>query len=67
MVCWAGGGVCVPELRLQEDTTGVVEAAGVGDGGFVVAAQGVFEGVALLGEGEGGIRQEKCSSGAREE
>ncbi len=52
MVCWARSGVAIPELRLQEETAGVVEAAGVGDGAFVVATQGILEGAALFREGE---------------
>lgn len=56
VVRWAGGGVAVPELRLQQETAGVVEAAGVGHRAFVVAAQGVFEGAALLREGESRAR-----------
>ena len=53
------GGVAVPELRLQQETAGVVEAAGVGDGALVVATQWVLEGAALLGEGESRAREEE--------
>ena len=67
MICWTGSGVRVPELRLQQDTAGRVEAAGVGDGAFVVAAQGVLEGGALLREGESWAREEKRPNGRREE
>ncbi len=52
VVCWACSGVTIPELRLQEETAGVVEAAGVGDGTFVVATQGILKGAALFREGE---------------
>lgn len=41
-------GIAIPELCLQQKTARVVEAAGVGDGAFVVATQGVLEGAALL-------------------
>ncbi len=67
VVCWTGGGVRVPKLRLQQDTAGGVEAAGVGDGAFVVAAQGVLEGGALLREGESWAREEKRPNGRGEE
>ena len=63
MICWSGGGITVPELRLQQEPAGVVEAAGVGDGAPVVAAQGVLEGAALLGEGESWARQEERPNG----
>lgn len=52
MVYWTCSGVAIPELRLQQETTGVVETAGVGDGASVVATQGVLEGATLLREGE---------------
>ena len=48
VICWTCSGVAVPELRLEQKTARVVEAAGVGDGAFVVATQGVLEGAALL-------------------
>lgn len=67
VVCWTRSRVGVPELRLQQKTAGVVEAAGVGDGAFVVATQGVLEGAALLREGESWARQEKGPEGGREE
>ena len=67
MVCWTSGGVGVPELRLQQVTAGVIEAAGVGDSAFIVATQGVLEGAALLRESESWARQEKRPNGRREE
>ena len=59
VVGWARGWVGVPELRLQQKTAGVVEAAGIGDSGRVVATQRVPKGAALLGKGKRGARQEK--------
>ena len=59
VVGWACGWVRVPELRLQQKTAGVVEAAGIGDSGRVVATQRVFKGAALLRKGKDGTRQEK--------
>lgn len=56
VVCWTGSRIGVPELGLQQKTTGVVEAAGIGDGALVVATQGVPEGAALLREGESWAR-----------
>lgn len=67
VVCRTCSRIGVPELRLQQKTTGVVEAAGVGDSAFVVATQGVLEGAALLREGESWARQEKRPEGRRED
>ena len=59
VVSWACGWVGVPELRLQQETAGVVEAAGIGDSGRVVATQRVLKSAALLRKGKSGARQEK--------
>ena len=67
VIGWTRGGITVPELGLQEETTGIVEAASVGDGSLVVATQGVLEGTALFGEGENGAGEEKGAYGGREE
>ena len=52
MIRWTGSWIAIPELGLQQETAGVIEAAGIGDGAFVVATQGVLEGAALFREGE---------------
>ena len=67
VVCWTCSGFAIPELRLQEETTGVVEAAGVGDGAFVVATQGILKGAALFREGESWAREEEQPKSRREE
>ena len=59
VVGWARGWVRVPELRLQQKTARVIEAAGIGDSGRVVATQRVLKGAALLGKGKSGAREEK--------
>ena len=35
VISWAGCGICVPELSLEELAAGIVEAAGIWDGGGV--------------------------------
>ena len=52
VIRWTGSWIAIPELGLQQETAGVIEAAGIGDGAFVVATQGVLEGAALFREGE---------------
>ena len=66
MICWTCSWVAVPELRLQQKTAGVVEAASVGDGAFVVATQGILKGAASLREGESWARQDKSPDSRRE-
>lgn len=48
VICGTCSRITIPELCLQQKTAGIVEAAGVGDGAFVMATQGVLEGAALL-------------------
>lgn len=57
VIGWACGWVTVPELRLQQKSAGVVEAAGIGDSGCIVATQRVLKGAALFRKGKSGARQ----------
>ena len=59
MIRRTGSRVSIPELRLQEKTAGIVEAAGIGDGAFIMTTERVFKGAALFREGESGTGQEK--------
>ena len=61
MVCGTGGGIGVPELGLEQLPAGGVEAAGVGHGAGVVAAEGeVGAEIRVPGEDGRGENAQQC-------